>query len=238
MTLFYTKLFTTITDSTIWSEPNHVRICWVTMLAMSDQHGEILASIPGLAHRARITLEEAQDSLEKFLSPDAFSRTPDNEGRRIEEIEGGWRLLNHKKYRDVRDEEERKEQLREAQRRFREKSRNHCVITCNQNNHSKPQSSHTDTDTDTDTEEKSSPVGAAAKPKKESKKVSDEEFFAALKLNQGYAGIDIDRELARMDAWLLTRPSKQKTRRFIVNWLNRCDHRLPPQTPGAAANTW
>lgn len=46
------------------------------------------------------------------MSPDAYSRTPDNEGRRIEPIDGGWRLLNHEKYRALRDEETVKESKR------------------------------------------------------------------------------------------------------------------------------
>ncbi len=75
------------------------------MLAMADRLGRVWASIPGLANRARVPIEDAQTAIEKFLSPDKFSRTPDNEGRRIEPIDGGWRLLNHEKYRSIRDEE-------------------------------------------------------------------------------------------------------------------------------------
>ena len=54
---------------------------------------------------------------------------------------------------------------------------------------------------------------------------TDEEFLAALRSNSAYRGVDIDRELARMDAWLLTPKSRgrQKTRQFIVNWLNKID---------------
>jgi hypothetical protein len=38
-------------------------------------------------------------ALIKFELPDADSRTKDNEGRRIETIEGGWLILNYQKYR-------------------------------------------------------------------------------------------------------------------------------------------
>lgn len=51
----------------------------------------------------------------------------------------------------------------------------------------------------------------------------DEEFISALKANPAYKGIDIDRELAKMDAWLMTHPRRKKTKRFIVNWLNKID---------------
>jgi hypothetical protein len=51
--------------------------------------------------------------------------------------------------------------------------------------------------------------------------IPDDEFIAELKRH--YPGIDVDRELSKMDAWLLTKPGKHKTRRFVVNWLNRTD---------------
>jgi len=55
--------------------------------------------------------------------------------------------------------------------------------------------------------------------------LSDAEFIDTLKASSAYKGINIDRELSRMDMWLLTPKGKgrKKTRRFIVNWLNKID---------------
>jgi len=108
----FTKLFSSITESTIWCEPNHVRIVWICMLAMADARGRVWASVPGLANRARVELHEAEEAISLFLAPDKYSRTPDYEGRRIEPIDGGWRLLNHAKYRAIRDDESAKEAKR------------------------------------------------------------------------------------------------------------------------------
>jgi uncharacterized protein YdaU (DUF1376 family) len=70
----------------------------------------------------------------------------------------------------------------------------------------------------------SSPTPAA------SRKVflADEEFIQALKANPAYQGIDIDIELAKIDAWLLTARGqrKKKTRTFVVNWLNTIERPL------------
>lgn len=112
MSRTFTKLFSSITESTIWCEPDRTRLVWICMLAMADQHGRVWASVPGLANRARVPIEDAQTALDAFLSPDPYSRTPDHEGRRIEPIDGGWRLLNHEKYRSIRDEESIKESKR------------------------------------------------------------------------------------------------------------------------------
>ena len=105
MSLTFTKLFSSITESTIWTENDPTRIIWITMLAMADRRGRVWASIPGLANRARASVDNVEAALSKFLSPDKYSRTTEHEGRRIEQIEGGWKLLNHEKYRAIRDEE-------------------------------------------------------------------------------------------------------------------------------------
>lgn len=117
----YTKLFSSIITSTIWSEDDKTRIVWITMLALADKNGEVQGSIPGLARLAGVSTEACREAINKFLSPDEDSRTKDDEGRRIEEIEGGWALLNHDKYRRMASLDEAKEKNVERQRRFRAK---------------------------------------------------------------------------------------------------------------------
>lgn len=117
----FTKLFNSILDSTIWQESKETKLIWVTMLAMSDKDGDIHASIPGLASRAGVSIEECEEALKCLLSPDKYSRTKDNEGRRIAEIDGGWVLLNHAKYRALLSAEERREYMRRKQQESRER---------------------------------------------------------------------------------------------------------------------
>jgi len=112
MSVTFTKLFSSITESTIWTEPDHVRLTWITMLAMADRKGRVFGSIPGLANRARVSVENCEDAIMRFMSPDKYSRTKVEEGKRIREIDGGWILINHAKYREIRDEETAKEQKR------------------------------------------------------------------------------------------------------------------------------
>jgi hypothetical protein len=102
----FTKLHQTILDSSIWQEPMHVRICWITMMAMADMDGLVAASIGGLAHRANITREQCQEALRVFLGPDPDSRDGTT-GERIAEVAGGWLLLNHANYRDQQTREQR-----------------------------------------------------------------------------------------------------------------------------------
>ena len=118
----YVKLFSTILDSTLWEESVHVRMVWITMLVMADEYGEVGASVPGLAKRAGVDRAHVEQALSSFLAPDPDSRSKENEGRRIEEIDGGWRLLNHDKYRRRRTAEEDRERNAEKQRRWRERN--------------------------------------------------------------------------------------------------------------------
>jgi hypothetical protein len=115
----YTKLFSDIIHSTVWQLPPATKVVWLAMLAMSDQNGEVRASIPGLARAAIVSDEECRAALALFLAPDPDSRTPDSEGRRIEVIDGGWRLINHGKYREMKSKHDARERAAERQRRFK-----------------------------------------------------------------------------------------------------------------------
>ena len=117
----YTKLFNSIVTSTIWSEDDKTRIVWITMLALADKNGEVQGSIPGVARIAGVPVDDCRVAILKFLSPDPDSRTKDDEGRRVEEIDGGWSLLNHRKYREMASKEEAKETEAKRKARYRAK---------------------------------------------------------------------------------------------------------------------
>jgi hypothetical protein len=131
MSMTFTKLFSSITESTIWCEPERTRLVWITMLAMADRHGRVWASVPGLANRARVPVDDCRTALDTFLAPDRDSRTPDHEGRRIAAIDGGWRLLNHEKYRAIRDEESIRETKRKYMQNKRAKEKQAIKIVAN-----------------------------------------------------------------------------------------------------------
>jgi hypothetical protein len=115
----YTKLFNRIVHSTIWREPNEVRILWITMLAMADQDGVVYCTVPGLADVARVTLDQCEHALEKFQQPDRYSWSQEDEGRRIRTVDGGWLLINHEKYRALMGTEDRREKARIRQQKHR-----------------------------------------------------------------------------------------------------------------------
>jgi hypothetical protein len=119
----YAKLFSSIVHSTIWREAPHVKVVWITMLALADRTGVVEASLPGLADAAKVRIEECQDAIAKLSAPDEFSRTKDYEGRRIEEIEGGWLILNYEKHRAKKDMDEVRDAARVRAKTYRTKQR-------------------------------------------------------------------------------------------------------------------
>lgn len=96
----WTKLFSSIVTSSIWVEDDALLRVWIALLATADAEGIVEGSIPGFANLARVTADQMRAAVLKLASPDPDSRTPDYEGRRIETIEGGWRILNYKTYRE------------------------------------------------------------------------------------------------------------------------------------------
>ena len=112
----FTKLVPEIVMSSIWNEPPDVRCVWITLLATKDENGYVRGNLLSLARTANVSVEATKHAIDVFQQPDPVSNTPDNEGRRIQAVPGGWYVLNHALYRgkDYREHEaERKREYRE-----------------------------------------------------------------------------------------------------------------------------
>lgn len=129
----YTKLFSDIVDSSIWNEDAPTCKVWVTLLALSNADGYVRGSVGWLSSKARVTPEQCQTAIEKFSGPDPSSRTPDNDGRRIEILEDGWLILNYLTFRDRLSNDPKACAVRERVRKHRQKHyalRNASSVTC------------------------------------------------------------------------------------------------------------
>lgn len=89
------------------------------MLAAADARGEVGGSVGGLAHLARLSKEDCEKSLAILCGPDPDSADKSNEGRRVQEIERGWQILNYSKHRERGRHIERAEYLAQKQREYR-----------------------------------------------------------------------------------------------------------------------
>lgn len=248
----YSKLFSSIVHSSLWTEEHHVRLLFVTLLALADREGHVYGSRNGLERAANIlySVEDGDiDPWESLMAPDPDSadliRNPENEGRRIEAIDGGFRILNYVYYRSLRNDDDRREQNREAQQRFRDKSRSTRVKR--EISERKPRSASISPDkpiSEAEAEaysrgrrQSTSPkgdVGASGSPPTsklvKSNGLLDSEWIATLGRDETYRGINISEQLGKMTRWCEVN-RKTPTRRRFINWLNRADKPLARSKP-------
>lgn len=122
----YAKLFTSIYQGTLRGD-THGLVVFTNLLAHADAEGWVDIHPKAIAEEVGLTIEQVRTALSALESPDPESRSPEEEGRRIvrldEHRDWGWRIVNHAKYRAIRSEEERREQNRLAQQRWREKNK-------------------------------------------------------------------------------------------------------------------
>jgi hypothetical protein len=235
----YTKVFSSIVTSTIWRESPEVCKVWITMLALANQDGVVEASVPGLADMARVGLAEVENALATFQSPDAYSRSPEYEGRRIEPVEGGWRILNHSKYRFKLSPDDRRERDRLRKQRWREHQRSGCPTetgTKRDNRDSSRMSRHTEADADAKAEADkkqeycAEPDGSTPASAVITLPLNDNSEYPIVQqqVNEWsglFPAVHVGQQLRNMRAWLLANPTRRKTNRgierFIVSWLSR-----------------
>ena len=119
--------------STIWREPDSTRIVWITMLALSDKHGVVEASVPGLADLSRVSEPATRRALAVLTAPDPDSRSLDEDGRRIVAVDGGWLLVNHAKYRAKMNRDARRNYLTKKKQESRARQKARDVVNTNVN---------------------------------------------------------------------------------------------------------
>jgi hypothetical protein len=99
----FTKLDDAFASSSIFSLGLPAVGFWAYLMSQADARGVVRATVPDMAARCRVSPEDVERFLELLQQPDRWSRTPDNEGRRVEVVrDPEWAvvLLNHGKYRE------------------------------------------------------------------------------------------------------------------------------------------
>ena len=167
---------------------------------------------------------QISEAIAYLSAPDAQSRNPADEGRRLRHVSGfEYRLVNFVAHRSGVDEDARREYWRERQRAHRE------VVKRSVND--SPGQSHKQKQKQKQKTIVLNNVGKNAADAAPASNVSDEAWIESLKSNPAYAGIDVSREHAKMAQWCAVN-RKQPTRRRFVNWLNRADKPMSGKAPG------
>ena len=210
----YNKIFTKILDSSVWMESDATRIVWITFLAAMDEEGFVqFASTKNVAHRACVSIEDAQQAVARLEAPDPDSGDPDNDGRRVEKVDSGWVVLNSEKYRSVATREHQKALNRERVRRHRAKGECNAPVM---------EANESVTPSEAEAEAKAELIEVAKPKAAKAAALSDDEFFLDLETDAAYSHVNIKDEWAKMARWCVVN-KKQATRRRFINWINRID---------------
>lgn len=118
----YSPLWSQITDSSLWCEPDVVVKVFLTMIAKKDMDDIVRGNAFNIAQWAKKTEAEVLEALKVLASPDTKRIEPQPfGGRRIEKVPEGWLVLNGAKYREMVRLATRREYQRLKQAEYRAK---------------------------------------------------------------------------------------------------------------------
>lgn len=103
-------------------QPIEVRYTFIMLLAIADPTGRVVGTDVAIARRLNMPLDSFVNSVKHLGEPDPDSNSKEEEGRRVipSDSERGYQLVNYIKYRNLKDEEEKREYMREYMRKRRE----------------------------------------------------------------------------------------------------------------------
>lgn len=120
----YTPLFSKIVDSSLWMEPPHVVKLFLTMLALKDADHVVRFNAYGLCRRSNLSETEVAEGLEILANPDRRRMEPQaNDGRRIERVAEGYRILSGEFYQTLMRKVNRDAYKARKQREYRARER-------------------------------------------------------------------------------------------------------------------
>ncbi len=120
----YGKIFESMYDGTLATRgPWQAIVTFQQMIVLCDKHGTVDMTPEAIARRTTIPLEIIQTGIAALELPDPESRIPDDDGRRLARLSDlrawGWQIVNYLHYRRLHREEDRREYMRQYQRKRR-----------------------------------------------------------------------------------------------------------------------
>ena len=120
----YGKLFASMYDGSLaMVGPWEALVTFQQLIVLADREGFVDMTQEAISRRTIIPIEIIRKGIDVLEQPDAQSRDPGNDGRRIERIsehrDWGWKILNYSKYRAIRTADERREYMRDYMRKKR-----------------------------------------------------------------------------------------------------------------------
>lgn len=120
----YTAVFKDTLTSRVWASSPATRAVWLWLRLSADPEGFVPSDLAGVALGANVSLPEAREAIDFLESVDVDADPEDFEqGRIIERVTRGWRVLNFEEDRERCKLEAAKARNRRYMRRVRAKGR-------------------------------------------------------------------------------------------------------------------
>lgn len=122
----FVKLYSRITESSLMEQPIEVRYTFMMLLAIADPTGRVVGTDIAIARRINLPLLTFVNSVNSLKEPDPDSNSKEEEGRRVISSDGerGYQIVNYQKYRNLKDENEKREYMRTYMRNRRDAVKN------------------------------------------------------------------------------------------------------------------
>lgn len=239
----YGKIFDSMYEGTLYGHWEAI-VTLQQMLVLCNQDGVIDMTPQAIAARTSIPFDIIDKGIKTLAEPDPYSRTPDEDGRRIvlldEHRPWGWRLVNYQKYQQIKNRQEKLEadRIRIADKRKANKTNDVAGSR-------KPSQTVADVAPVTVTASVSASVPKKSKPfapsPSDSKPADSGEVVERIPLNDSsefevresfvaeldrlYPAVEPKQTLREMRGWCLGNPTRRKTvrgvRAFITSWFAR-----------------
>ena len=188
-------------------------------------YGFVEAAGVGIIRFAGVNNKDGMAALKKLTSPEADSRSPDFEGRRMARVDGGFVILNFMKYRD------RDYTARDRQKRWRERN----AVTSS--NNAVTDRNITQAEAEAEAYKKKDLVAAFEKlwdeyPRREGKKQSLRHFLSSVKTSSDLSKIRT--ALGNYKAKLLAEKTEPRFVKMGSTWFNDWESFVdmkPPEKP-------
>jgi hypothetical protein len=192
----YGKIFASLYQGTLRGRAHEILV-FTNMIACADQTGIVDKHPKAIAEEIGLDIEATRQAIESLEAPDPESRSLDHGGARIvKAFDGrawGWQIVNYMKYRAIRSEEDRREQNRLAQERYRNKSKPASANVSQgkpasaERQHDKPKEKEKEKEKNTDAS-----CSAAARPARPTQPQATAKTWMAWRLEVGRSRVYID----------------------------------------------
>lgn len=234
----YVKIYSQVFDSSL-AEDYQTRHVFMDLLVLADPEGEVDMTHEAIARRTNVPIAIIRDAIGKLTVSDVNSRSKDHEGKRLIPIDPernwGWKIVNFRHYRNIKNEAARREYMRTymAKKRAAERAVSKVVSTGKQNVNISSISMQEANNNDLSSEPKKD---LRSEPPSDLKDLelyaTDEKLCKAwpkllVALKQAFPGVDVVAETRKAHAWEVADPARRKTKRtaFLRRWCSTAQDR-------------